>query len=164
MTPKLLIVTDLGLLKAFTLNTTTRGTPRLEPLEERLLTDAHQRVVDRVSDFAGRRAAPRGGGGAAPTADAHNLKLETRRRLVKQIAAHIRRLAGQHPEAGLWLAAPRQINHFLCDALPAPVFRRLELILARDLVKASKTELLGLFGPLLYPARAERPAAARARR
>lgn len=156
MNPKLLIITDLGSLKAYQLGATPRGTPRLEPLEEIALTEAHQRVVDRVSDLAGRRAAPaRNNNMAAPVGDDHNLKLETRRRLTREIAGHILRLARQHPEASLWLAAHKAINRPVCDALPNGVRERVELNLARDLVKADTRELLAVFGPLLNPVRPE---------
>jgi hypothetical protein len=56
--PKLLLVTDLGTLKAFRLEFTLQDTPRLEELETAVLEDAHARVSDIVTDLAGRRAAP----------------------------------------------------------------------------------------------------------
>lgn len=157
MNPKLLILADLGSFKAYLLGTSPRGTPRLEPLEELALLDAHQRVVDRVSDLAGRRAPPvrNNHAGAAPVGDDHNLKLETRRRLTREIAGHVRRLAGEHPDTPLWLATPKAINRSLCESLPASVRERLELNLARDLAKTGARDLLAVFGPLLTPARPE---------
>lgn len=155
MNPKLLILADLGSFKAYQLATTPRGTPRLEPLENTVLTDAHQRVVDRVSDLAGRRAPPARNAAAAPVGDDHNLKLETRRRLTRQLAEHIRRLARQHPENGLWLAAPKALNRMLCETLPNGLRDRIEVNLARDLVKADPREVLAVFGPLLHPVRPE---------
>lgn len=156
MSPKLLIITDLGCLKAYLLGTTLRGTPRLEPLEEIALSLAHQRVVDRVSDLAGRRAPPgRNHNAATPLGDDHNLKLEIRRRLTREIARHIRRLAHEHPETNLWLAAHKAIHRTLCDALPNGVRERIELNLSRDLVKADTRELLAVFGPLLLRVRPE---------
>lgn len=155
MNPKLLIIADLGSFKAYQLGTTPRGTPRLELLENTTLTDAHQRVVDRVTDLAGRRAPPARNAAAAPVGDDHNLKLETRRRLTRQLAEHLRRLARQHPEDSIWLAAHKAINRMLCEALPNGVRDRVEVNLARDLVKADSRELLAVFGPLLTSVRPE---------
>ncbi|MGC8989376.1 MAG: hypothetical protein ACP5MD_04570, partial [Verrucomicrobiia bacterium] len=59
-TPKLLIVTDLGLLRAYRRELTPMGTPRLELIEETRFEDAHVRVKDKVTDFAGRRGASGG--------------------------------------------------------------------------------------------------------
>src|SRR5438094_6503716 len=100
MNEKLLIVTDLGQLKAYKLETTPAGTPRLELLEAATQEGAHHRLPEKVSDLAGRRAAPTQKNGAAPLADAHNLKLETKRRLVKQIASNISRLLQTHAHDG----------------------------------------------------------------
>lgn len=153
MTPKLLIVTDLGSLKAYELGTSPRGTPRLELLEKVVLADAHQRVVDKVTDLSGRRAATAVGSWGAPLSDDHNLKLETKRRLTKQICQHIRRLRQQYADGEVWLAAHKGINRLICDSLPAPVRDQIELNLTRDLVNADKSELLATFGPLLTSAR-----------
>jgi hypothetical protein len=55
---KLLIVADLGLLKAYKLDYTPNHTPRLEHLEEVVLEEAHSRVIDKVTDMAGRHVSP----------------------------------------------------------------------------------------------------------
>jgi hypothetical protein len=53
-----MIVADLGRLKAFRVEWTLQNTPRLEPLEEIEFEEAHRRVLDTVTDMAGRHAAP----------------------------------------------------------------------------------------------------------
>src|SRR2546430_521476 len=66
---KLLIVTDLGVLKAYDVVLTPKHTPRLEPLDQVVLEDAHHRVVDKVTDLAGRHVAPTQKNWGAPVTD-----------------------------------------------------------------------------------------------
>jgi len=143
--PRLVVITDLGHFKAARFETTPRGTPRLEPLEDTRLDLYPNRVVHKVTDLAGRHTAPGQKRWGAPMADAHNLKLETRRRLVKTIARKIVKLLQEHPNLPLWLAAPAEINHLIVDELPATVRRRIEANLARDLTKANQREVLAVF-------------------
>lgn len=147
-TPRLVVITDLGHFKAARLETTPRGTPRLEWLEEVRLEAYPNRVVDKVTDLAGRHAAPAQKHWGAPMADAHNLKLETRRRIIKGIAQRVTRLLKAHPELPLWLAAPAEINHLVLEALPKSLRPRVEVSLARDLVKAGQREVLEAFPKL----------------
>jgi hypothetical protein len=145
---KLLIVTDLGLLRAYKLATTPKGTPRLELAEEVIFKDAHQRVIERVSDLSGQRACPARTAWGTPLSDVHNLKLELKRRLIKQIAGRIQRLMEARAGDGVWLAAPREINHLILDRLPRALRPRLEVNLARDLARVDKRELIKSFPPL----------------
>jgi hypothetical protein len=151
MNPKLVIVTDLGLLKAYRLDTTERGTPRLELIEQVRLDDAHRRVVEQVTDLAGRRAGPTAKNWGAPVADDHNLRLAIKHRLIKQIARHISRLSRTERD-GLWLVAHKEINKAIVDALPAAVRPRLERAIPRDLVKAPQRRLLAALKPKPAPA------------
>ncbi|MCS7091091.1 MAG: host attachment protein [Verrucomicrobiota bacterium] len=143
--PRLVVVTDLGQFRAARLETTPRGTPRLEWLEEVRLEAYPNRVVDKVTDLAGRHASPSQKHWGAPMADAHNLKLETRRRIVKGIVKRITKLMKAHPDLPLWLAAPAEINHLVLEGLPTALRTRVEASLARDLVKAPQRELLAAF-------------------
>lgn len=144
-TPKLLIVTDLGLLRAYRRELTPKGTPRLELIEETRFDDAHVRVKDKVTDFAGRRGASAGSQVGTPLSDSHNLELEIRRRLIRKIAAQIKSLIERTNDLGVWLAAPKEINHLLLDELPRSLRPRIEVNLARDLAKADKCDLLKSF-------------------
>jgi hypothetical protein len=145
MKPKLIIVTDLGLLKAYKLDATPQGTPHLELLEETVLEEAHHRVADQVTDFAGRRAGPAAQNWGAPLADDHNIKLEIKRRLVRQLAGHIKRLIEANGQTPCGLAAPKEIHRMLLDELPNPVRARIERALPQDLTKATQKELIAAF-------------------
>jgi len=54
MKSKLLIVADLGLVKAYKLDFTPNHTPRLEQLQEIVQEEAHSRLLDKLTDEAGR--------------------------------------------------------------------------------------------------------------
>ncbi len=147
MKPKLIIVTDLGLFRAYRLEATPKKTPHLELLQEVNIEEAHQRLTDKVTDLSGRHVSPTARKWGAPLSDDHNLKLETKRRLVRTIADHIKRLVHANPGTTCCLAAHKEINHLIWDALPQPVRARIETNLGRDLVKATRRELLEIFAP-----------------
>ena len=50
----LIIVTDRGSLKAYRVNETPTRGPSLQLVQAFNITDAHGRLVDKLSDFAGR--------------------------------------------------------------------------------------------------------------
>ena len=145
MKNKLLIVTDLGLLKAYKVELTPKHTPRLEPLEEVVLEEARHRVIEMVTDVAGRHIAPTQKSWGTPIAAAHTLKLETRRRLIRQIAGHIERLIQGNANDGCWLAAHKEINHQILEELPQTIRARIKKNLQRDLTKAEQKDLLDQF-------------------
>src|ERR1700731_1372691 len=108
MKSKLLIVADLGLVKAYKLDFTPNHTPRLEDLEELVLEEAHGRVLDKVTDVAGRNSSPTQKNWGAPLGDDHKLKLEFKRRLIHQISGHIQRLIEHSGCEICWLAAHKE--------------------------------------------------------
>jgi hypothetical protein len=145
MKPKLLVITDLGLLKAFRIEHTPKGTPRLELVEEVLLEDAHQKLTDKLTDQGGRNTGSANRGGTTTMADTHNLQLEYRRRLVRQLASKIETIVSSHGKDGCWLAAPKEINHLITEELPRSSRERIEVNLARDLTKIEPSRLLEHF-------------------
>ena len=145
MNRKLIVVADLGRLKAFQLEWTIQKTPHLVPLEEVELEEAHHRVLERVTDMAGRRAAPAQKQWGAPITDVHNLELETRHRLIRRIAKLIEQKILRDGQNGCWFAAPKEIHHAILQELPEPVRARIEKNLSRDLTKADAEELLEQF-------------------
>jgi hypothetical protein len=145
MNAKLLIVTDLGLLKAYKLDTPDEGSPRLTLLEQLVLEPAHQHLAAQITDNAGRRAAPAGKMGGGTMADGHNLELENERRLIKKIARKIEDLAGSNARETCWLAASKDILRPLLDALPSQVCSRFEKQVPQDLTKLEPKQVLGHF-------------------
>jgi len=145
MKSKLLIVADLGLVKAYKLNYTLNGTPRLEQLEEIALEEAHNRFLNKVSDEAGRRGSPTRKNWGAPLADDHNSKLEFKRRLIRQVANHIQRLIERGGCDICWLAANKEINQKILEEFPPAVRNCIRKNLPRDLTKVGQKEMLDQF-------------------
>jgi hypothetical protein len=138
----LLIAADLGTLKAYRLEFTLQNTPRLEELETVALEEAHARVVELVTDLAGRRAAPTQKDWGAPLSDDHNLTLEFRRRLIRQLATRI--IQGSEYQ-NCWLAAPQETTHQIVQQLTPSVRQRIKRVIPCDLTKATPKEVLDQF-------------------
>src|SRR5919197_3743826 len=93
MTPtSLVIVADRGSLKAYRVNETPTRGPSLQLVQAFDLTDAHGRLIDKVTDQAGRFPVTNGAGahhGQASIAERTQLETETDRRIQKQLADQI---------------------------------------------------------------------------
>jgi predicted transcriptional regulator len=72
-------------------------------------------VIETVTDMAGRHSGPTQKNWGAPLGDDHNLKLETKRRLIRQIAGHIQRLIERTGSDGCWIAAHKEINQQILE-------------------------------------------------
>ena len=145
----LVIVTDLGCFKAYRLeNHHPTPTRRLLPVEEFNNADAHGKLVEKVTDQAGRF--PRGTGLPGPTGamsdgERHNIELESRKRIVRQLAQKVNALARLKTVDACLLAASREINHQLLDELEPEVRAKIEKIVPADLTKLDRTEILRHF-------------------
>ena len=136
----LLVVADLGGFKAFKIeNSPMHRSPRLEFVEEFKNADAHGRLVDRVSDLSGRF--PRGTGlkaeGAMSDGERHNIALETRKRLIRQLAQRLNALARNEEIERCFLAASREINHPLIEELEPQVRAKVAKNVPADLDRKS---------------------------
>ena len=146
MNNKLVVVTDLGSFKAYKLETNNQhSTPRLELIEEFNLVDAHGKMLDHLTDVAGRYHAPVMGKWASPWGERHNIELERKRRLVKQVAYALTDLLRRNGPDGCYLAAGKEINHQIVAELPRDARAKIEKIVACDLTKAEKLEILRHF-------------------
>jgi len=145
----LVVVTDLGCLKAYRLkNNHPSQKPHLELLEEFASAGAHEKLVERVTDLAGRF--PRSGGGAAnrgaiSDGARHNIELESRKRLVRQLAHRLNALARSPEVEFCLLAASREINHQLLNELEPQVRAKIQKNVSADLTKLEQAELLEHF-------------------
>jgi Protein required for attachment to host cells len=141
----LLIAADLGTLKAYRLEFTLQNTPRLEELETVVLEEAHAKVVELFTDLASRRAAPTQKDWGAPLSDDHNLTLELRRRLIRQLATRIECLIQGSEYQNCWLAAPPEISHQIVHELTPSVRQRIKRVIPCDLTRATPKEVLDQF-------------------
>ena len=145
MKDKLIIVVDLGLLRAYRIDLTPQRTPRLEQIHELVLEEGHSRLSDQVTDLAGRHGAPAQKGRSAPMADDHNLRLEAKRRLIRKLASRVSEIIQQNAKNGCWFAAPKEINAQILSELSPAVRKRIQQTVPCDFTKLNPTEMLGRF-------------------
>ena len=145
----LVVVADLGCFKAFRLETHhPNQMPHLELVEEFNSTDAHNKLVDKVTDLAGRFPHSAGAAntrGARSDGERHNIELESRKRLVRQLAQRFNALARNPEVECCLLAASREINHQLLEELEPQVRAKIEKNVPADLTKLERAEILRHF-------------------
>lgn len=144
----LVIVADLAGFKAFRVDGKHLGpTPRLELVEHFDLDEARHRIVDKVSDLSGRF--PRGtsvkNNGAMSDGERHNIQLESKKRLIRQLAQRLNTLVKQEKAERCFLAASREINHPLMEELDPQVRAAVEKSVMADLMKLDRAELMKHF-------------------
>lgn len=145
----LVVVTGLACFKAFRMeNNNLSRSPRLELLEEFTSTEAHGHLVDKVSDLAGRfpRGASRSAAsGAMSDGERHNIELESRKRLVRQLAERVNAIARNPDIERCYLAASKEINHQLLDQLEPSVKSKVYKNVPADLTKMNQAQILRHF-------------------
>src|SRR5438045_9801022 len=85
----LIIVADRASLKAYRVDETPTRGPSLQLIQAFNVTDAHGKLVDKVTDLAGRYAANDGSGMHQASIAETKLETETERRINKQLADQI---------------------------------------------------------------------------
>jgi hypothetical protein len=143
MTPtSLLIVTDRGSLKAYRVDETPTRGPSLHLVQAFNVTDAHGRLVDKVTDLAGRYSVGDGAGVQHGASIAQSkLDTETDRRIHKQLADQIAKIVGESGKEGWSFAAPAEIHSAIVDLLPGRVRDRIVEHVKSDLVKVEPAKL-----------------------
>jgi len=145
----LVVVTGLGCFKAYRLeNHEPNRAPRLELVEEFNRADAHSKLVDKVTDLAGRF--PRRTGApntiaAMSDGERHNIELESRKRLVRQMAQRFNALARGPEVERCLLAASREISHPFLEQIEPKVRAKIEKSIAADLTKLERGEIMRHF-------------------
>jgi hypothetical protein len=144
MTPSsLIIVTDRGGLKAYKVNETPTRGPSLQLVQAFNITDAHGKLIDKVTDLAGRFPASDGAGMQHHGASIAESKLEneTDRRIYKQLADQIVKLVKNDGVQGWSFAAAPDIHQAIVDLLPGDVRNRIVEHVKSDLVKIDSAKL-----------------------
>jgi Protein required for attachment to host cells len=147
----LIIVTDRGSLKAYRVNETPTRGPSLQLVQAFNITDAHGRLVDKVSDLAGRFPVTDGAGahrGATSIAERTQLEAETDRRIQKELADQITKIVSLNGKEGWSFAAPAEIHGAIVDLLPPAVRDRIVEHVKSDLVKVEPAKLISRFRSL----------------
>ena len=150
MTPtSLVIVADRGSLKAYRVNDTPTRGPSLQLVQAFDTTDAHGRLLDKVTDQAGRFPV-RDGAGVQHGASIAETKLEneTDRRIYKQLADQIAKVVKSDGIEGWSFAAPSEFHSTIVDLLPGEVRDRIVEHVKSDLVNIEPAKLATHFRSL----------------
>jgi hypothetical protein len=143
MTPtSLVIVADRGTLKAYRVDETPTRGPSLQLVQAFNITDAHGRLVDKVTDLAGRYSVG-DSAGVQHGASIAQSKVETEvdRRIYKQLADQIVKITSAGDKEGWSFAAPSEIHSAIVDLLPGRVRDRIVEHVKSDLVKVEPAKL-----------------------
>jgi hypothetical protein len=144
MTNTIIVATDLGAFKAYRLDRTQMNTPRLELIEEMELVDGHGRLGDKVTDQAGRYSVPMQSM-AMSYGERQKIGLELKRRLIKQIAARLTKLASRRDVEEIYFSAASEVNEMILEEAGPQVRDKIEKNVASNLAKLDKKELLRHF-------------------
>jgi hypothetical protein len=151
MTPtSLVIVADRGSLKAYRVDETPTRGPSLKLVQAFDITDAHGKLIDKLTDLAGRFPVTESAGahrGQSSIAES-NLESETERRINKELADQIAKLINGSSGAGWSFAAPSEIHSAIVDLLPGRVRDRIVEHVKSDLVKVEPARLPNHFRSL----------------
>jgi hypothetical protein len=147
----LVIVTDRGSLKAYRVTETPTRGASLQLVQAFDIVDAHGRLVDKLSDLAGRFAVTESAGahrGPASIAERTQLATEMDRRIQKGLADQITKIVSQNGRKAWSFAAPAEIHGAIVDLLPAAVRARIVEHVRSDLVKVEPAKLISRFRSL----------------
>jgi hypothetical protein len=146
----LVIVADRGSLKAYRVDETPTRGPSLQLVQAFNMTDAHGKLVDKVTDQAGRFPVSDGAGvhHGASIAERTQMETETDRRIYKQLADEITKIVKCDGVEGWSFAAPAEMHSAVVGFLPADVRQRIVEHVKSDLVKVEPARLAGHFRSL----------------
>ena len=150
MTPtSLIIVADRGSLKAYRVNETPTRGPSLKLVQAFDVTDAHGKLIDKVTDLAGRRYPASDAAGMHQASIAETkLETETERRINRQLADQITKIAKSNGLEGWSFAAPASCHNAIIELLAPDVRNRIVEFVKSDLVKVEPAKLASHFRSL----------------
>lgn len=151
MTPSsLVILADRGSLKAYQVTETPTRGPSLKLIQAFDVTDTHGRIVDKVTDFAGRFPVTETAGPHRGAASIAEPKFETEldRRIYKQLAEQIAKIVKADGVEGWSFAAAAEIHAAIVNLLPPAVRQTIVEHVKSDLVKVEPAKLVAHFRSL----------------
>ena len=146
----IVIAADRGSLKAYEVNETPTRGPSLKLIQAFDVTAAHGRLIDKVSDLAGRFPVSDGAGShhGASIAERTHLASENERRINKELADQIAKIINGSGKEGWAFAAPSEIHSAIVHLLPDRVRNRIVEHVKSDLVKVEPAKLPNHFRSL----------------
>jgi Protein required for attachment to host cells len=146
----LVVVADRGGLKAYKVSETPTRGPNLKLVQAFNTTDAHGRLIDKLTDVAGRFPVGNGAGvhQGASMAERTQLDNETDRRIYRELADQIAKVARSDGMEGWSFAAPSEMHGAVVDLLPNDVRNRIVEHVKSDLVRIEPAKLPNHFRSL----------------
>jgi hypothetical protein len=143
MTPtSLVVVADRGSLKAYRVEETPTRGPNLHLVQAFDITDAHGKLIDKLTDVAGRFAVTNGANSHHGASSGESkLETETDRRIYKQLADQITKVVKSDAKDGWSFAAPAEFHATIVDLLPHEIRNRIVEHVKSDLVKIESAKL-----------------------
>lgn len=152
MTPtSLIVVADRGSLKAYKVDETPTRGPSLRLIQAFDVTDAHGRLVDKVTDQAGRFPVGDGNAGGRhmnAIAERQTFAGEYDRRIYRQLADQIAAILRREKTEGWSFAAPSEIYSHIVNLLPRTAREQIVEHVKSDLVKTEPAKLPAHFRSL----------------
>jgi hypothetical protein len=108
------------------------------------LVDGHGRLGDKVTDQAGRYSVPMQSM-AMSNGERQKIELELKRRLIKQIAGRLTKLANRRDVEEIYFSAASAVNEMILEEAGPQVRGKIEKNVACNLAKLDKKELLRHF-------------------
>jgi Protein required for attachment to host cells len=145
----IVIAADRGSLKAYQVNETPTRGPSLKLIQAFDVTAAHGKLIDKVTDLAGRYSVG-DSAGVEHGASIAQSKVETEidRRIHKELADRIARIINDSGKESWAFAAAPEIHSAIVDLLPDRVRNRIVEHVKSDLVKVEPAKLLNHFRSL----------------
>jgi hypothetical protein len=145
----LVVVSDLGTFKAFKLDRSPeKHTPYLELLEEYETVDAHGKLLDKVTDQAGRFRVPTAKM-AMSYGERQKIELELRKRLIRQLAERLQSWLNRPDIDACYFSCSKEANQQVCALLKNGVRHKIQRNIAQDLTRIDKAKILEHFGVLV---------------
>ncbi len=143
---EIIVVADLGHFKAYGISKNSlEKSPRVELLKSYDAIAAHGKLGDKLSGPAGRFGADGGKKVIKGYGDPHNIELEIKRKLIKEIAENICGIIKKGKYKKWHLAASGNINNQILKNLDTAVKSMLDKNILSDLTKVHKSKILGYF-------------------
>ena len=146
MEKRLLILADLGHLKAFRLLYNAPGLkPKLELIEHLSTAEASGRMRDKVTDSPDLKRGDVAATNQGITSDGerHNINLEFQRRAQKELGRRITEIVGKDSEIEEWFfAAKNELNSHILQHVPQQLRDRMIANWTEDLTNLPNGELV----------------------
>jgi len=145
MKKRLLILADLGHLKAFRLLYNAPGLkPKLDLIGSFSTSEASNRMRDKVTDNPGMfRGDASSSSGVRSSGERHNMELEFHRRAIKELAGHINDIVRHEPDLEECLfAATKEIHNQILEQLQPQVRSKIVSHWREDLTRIPNASLV----------------------